>query len=289
MTHWFVLLMVFGSVTGICFILCRTLFSDLDHSGSEHSGGWDGRSQLEYFISKPKLRKMQIGFATVGALIMLCLLLVAGVTPWAMLAVVPLAGGAAYCLPLLYFRHKVKKRNAEFKKRLLDVVLGLNNGMRSGVALPQALEVVGRDIGGVMQEEIAMTLYEYRLGIDLTEALTRLEKRMPDDNLKLFVTAAGISQQTGGSLSDILDKIIETIRQRSIMEDKINTLTAQGKFESIVMALAPLMAFIILYLLDRKLMEPLVTTLLGWAAIFMVLVLETIGYLVIRKIVTVEL
>ena len=89
--------------------------------------------------------------------------------------------------------------------------------------------------------------------------------------------------------SDILDKIIETIRQRSIMEDKVNTLTAQGKFESIVMACAPLMAFIILYLLDRQLMEPLVTTVLGWAAIFVVLVLETIGYLFIKKIVTVEI
>ena len=265
------------------------MFADLDHSGTEHSGGWDGRSQLEYFISKPKLRKMQIGLAVVGALIMLCLLLVAGVSVWAIPAIVLMAGAAAYFLPLLYYRQKVKKRNAEFKSRLLDVVLGLNNGMRSGVALPQALEVVGRDIGGVMQEEIAMTLYEYRLGVDLTEALTRLEKRMPDDNLKLFVTAVGISQQTGGSLSDILDKIIETIRQRSIMEDKVNTLTAQGKFESIVMACAPLMAFIILYLLDRKLMEPLVTTMLGWAAIFVVLILETIGYLFIKKIVTVEI
>ena len=289
MMHWAVLLMVFISVSGICFILCRTLFTDLDHSGTDHSKGWDGRTQLEYFISKPKLRKMQIGFATVGALIMLCLLLVAGVSVWTIPVVMLMAGGAAFCLPLLYYRQKVKKRNEEFKSRLLDVVLGLNNGMRSGVALPQALEVVGRDIGGVMQEEIAMTLYEYRLGVDLTEALARLEKRMPDDNLKLFVTAVGISQQTGGSLSDILDKIIETIRQRSIMEDKVNTLTAQGKFESIVMACAPLLAFIILYLLDRQLMEPLVTTVLGWAAIFVVLVLETIGYLFIKKIVTVEI
>jgi len=147
MTHWVVLLMVFGSVSGICFILCRTLFADLDHSGTEHSGGWDGRSQLEYFISKPKLRKMQIGLAVVGALIMLCLLLVAGVSVWAIPAIVLMAGAAAYFLPLLYYRQKVKKRNAEFKSRLLDVVLGLNNGMRSGVALPQALEVVGRDIG----------------------------------------------------------------------------------------------------------------------------------------------
>ena len=286
---WLVLLMIFGSVSGICFILCRTLFSDLEHTAAERSGSWDGRSQLEYFISRPKLRKIQICFATVGALIMLCLLLVAGVTPWAYAPLAALAGGAAFMLPLLYYQHKVKKRFDEFKSKLLDVVMGLNNGMRSGVALPQALEVVGRDIGGVMQEEISMTLYEYRLGVDLTEALTRLEKRMPDDNLRLFVTAVGISQQTGGSLSDILDKIIETIRQRSIMDDKINTLTAQGKFESIVMACAPLMAFVILYVLDRQLMAPLVTTVIGWAAIGAVLVLETIGYFIIKKIVTVEI
>ena len=287
--NYLVLIMVFASVSGVCFILCRTLFSDLEHGAAERSGGWDGRNQLEYFISLPKLRKIQICFATVGALTMLCILLVSGVSVWALPVIAAMAGTAAFYLPLLHYRNKVRKRCAEFKARLLDVVLGLNNGMRSGVALPQALEVVGRDIGGVMQEEIAMTLYEYRLGIDLTEALTRLEKRMPDDNLKLFVTAVGISQQTGGSLADILDKIIETIRQRSIMEDKINTLTAQGKFESIVMSCAPLMAFLILYLLDRRLMTPLVTTAPGWAAILAVLTLETIGYLFIRKIVTVEI
>ena len=287
--HWFVLAMVFGSVTGVCFILCRTLFADLETGAAGRGGGWDGRSQMEYFISKPKLRKIQICFATVGALIMLCILLVSGVSAWAMPVVVLLAGGAAFALPYLYYRGKVEKRNAAFRARLLDVILGINNGMRSGVALPQALEVVGRDIGGVMQEEIAMTLYEYRLGIDLTEALTRLEKRMPDDNLKLFVTAVGISQQTGGSLADIMDKLIETIRQRSVMEDKINTLTAQGKFESIVMSCAPLMAFAILYILDRQLMAPLVTTALGWCAIGAVLMLETIGYLFIRKIVKVEI
>lgn len=287
--HWFVLLMVFGSVTGICFILCRTLFADLEHGASGRGGGWDGRSQMEYFISKPKLRKIQICFATVGALIMLCILLMSGVSVWAMPFLAAMAGAAAFALPYLYYKKKVEKRNAEFRARLLDVILGLNNGMRSGVALPQALEVVGRDIGGVMQEEIAMTLYEYRLGIDLAEALNRLEKRMPDDNLRLFVTAVGISQQTGGSLADIMDKLIETIRQRSVMEDKINTLTAQGKFESIVMSCAPLMAFVILYLLDRQLMAPLVTTVLGWGAICVVLMLETVGYLFIRKIVKVEI
>ena len=235
--HWFALIMVFGSVSGICFILCRTLFADLDHQKSGRGGGWDGRSQMEYFISKPKLRKIQICFATVGALIMLCILLVSGVSVWAMPVLAALAGGAAFALPYLYFRKKVEKRNAAFRARLLDVILGINNGMRSGVALPQALEVVGRDIGGVMQEEIAMTLYEYRLGIDLAEALTRLEKRMPDDNLRLFVTAVGISQQTGGSLADIMDKLPQIDEQLS---NKIEgwKLTRVGKVELALLRIA---------------------------------------------------
>ena len=96
---WLVLLMIFGSVSGICFILCRTLFSDLEHTAAERAGSWDGRSQLEYFISRPKLRKIQICFAVVGALIMLCLLLVGGVTLWAVIPVVLLAGAAAFFLP----------------------------------------------------------------------------------------------------------------------------------------------------------------------------------------------
>ena len=101
---WLVLLMIFGSVSGICFILCRTLFSDLGHNSGDRSGSWDGRSQLEYFISRPKLRKIQICFAAVGALVMLCLLLVGGVTLWAVPVVMLLAGAAAWMIRRQGFR-----------------------------------------------------------------------------------------------------------------------------------------------------------------------------------------
>ena len=87
-----VLLMVFFSVAGICFLLCRTLFTDLEYNAAERTGGWDGRSQIEYFISLPKLRKIRICFAVVGALVFLCLLLVAGVPPWSMPPVAGIVG-----------------------------------------------------------------------------------------------------------------------------------------------------------------------------------------------------
>ncbi len=282
--------MVFVSLSALCFLLCRTVFLDLGRPNAKNIAADASRLPVEHFVSLAKLKKMKISFSLVASLVMLCLLIYIHVdSVIAGLVAVAVAGAAAFQAPQLYFNRKVDLRNREFRGQLLDLILGLNNGLRSGVALPQALELVGRDIGGTMQEEIAVTLYEYRLGIELTEALNRLEKRMPDENLKLLVTAIGLSQKSGGSLSDILERLIETIRQRSAFQDKIDTLTAQGKFESIVMAAAPLMAFLILYFLDTKLMTPLVTTVQGWCAILVIGLLEGIGYLFIRKIVSVEI
>ena len=166
--------------------------------------------------------------------------------------------------------------------------MGLANGLRAGMALPQALEVISRDIGGPLQEEITIALSEYRLGVELPEALTRIYRRIPAEDLKLLITSIRLSQQTGGSMADVLDHMTDTIRQRTVFQEKLATLTAQGRFESIAIALMPLAAFIILYLLDPALMSPLVTTGTGWCALGVVAVLETLGFVIIRKIVTIE-
>lgn len=86
----------------------------------------------------------------------------------------------------------------------------------------------------------------------------------------------------------MLDRITDTIRQRTDFKDRLLTMTAQGRFEAIAMAAAPLVAFAILFFLDRELMQPLVETKIGWCAIGAVAVLETVGFLVINKIVTID-
>ena len=89
-------------------------------------------------------------------------------------------------------------------------------------------------------------------------------------------------------MADVLDHMTETIRQRVAFQEKLATLTAQGRFESIAIALMPLAAFVILYLLDPDLMSPLVTTGAGWCALGIAATLETLGFLIIRKIMSVE-
>ena len=189
---------------------------------------------------------------------------------------------------LLHFRNKAKKRFREFEKKILDLVMGLANGLRAGMALPQALEVVSRDIGGPLQEEISIALSEYRLGVELPDALDHVYRRMPAEDLKLLITSIRLSQQTGGSMADVLDHMTETIRQRTIFQERLLTLTSQGRFEAMAISLMPVAAFGILYMLDPALMSPLVTTGIGWCGLGVAALMETIGFLIIRKIMAVE-
>ena len=191
-------------------------------------------------------------------------------------------------IPKWWLHRRIKKRQAKFDSRLTDLTLGLANGLRSGAALPQSMEIVSRDLGGPMTEEMSLVLHEYRLGMDLPESLDRLCERMPGEDLALLVTAIRLTMQSGGSLAEVLDRITDTIRHRVDFQDRLATMTAQGRFEAIAMAAAPMMAFIILFLLDRPLMEPLVTTKIGWSALGVVVVLEVVGFLVINKIVTIK-
>ena len=198
-------------------------------------------------------------------------------------------GGAAfYQWPRMWLRHKIKQRRRQFDVRLLDLILGLANGLRSGAALPQTIETVTRDIGGPVTEEFTLVLHEYRLGIDLPESLSRLSRRMGGEDLNLFVTSVRLTMQSGGSLAEVLDRITDTIRHRTDFHERLRTMTEQGRFEAIAMASAPLVCFLILFYLDRDLMQPMVETTLGWCAIGTVLLLETIGFLWINKIVSID-
>ena len=199
-----------------------------------------------------------------------------------------LAAVFSFQIPKWWLNKRIKRRQALFDARLTDLTLGIANGLRAGAALPQSLELVSRDMGGPMTEELALVLHEYRLGMDLPESLNRLCERMPGEDLSLLVTAIKLTMQSGGSLAEVLDRITDTIRQRTEFHDRLRTITAQGRFEAIAMAAAPVVAFLILFFLDRQLMQPLVETKLGWCAIGAVAILETVGFLVINKIVTID-
>lgn len=246
-------------------------------------------SPMSRYVSKTRLFQLRIIFAIVPLVAVPAVFGVAsGINPWVPGAFAIVLSICGWMLPHFYFSMLVKRRFELFEMDVLDLALGLDNALRAGMALPQALDKIAGQMHGVMKEELETVQREYRLGINLVQALERLHRRMPSEDVRLLVSAIKITSDAGGSLSDVLKEMSAMIRGRREFQDKLKTLTAEGRFEAIAMSLAPLAAFAFMYLIQPELMRVLYTTTLGWCALGAVAVLDILGYIVIRKIVSIE-
>lgn len=184
---------------------------------------------------------------------------------------------------------KLRLRNERFEREMLDFTILVKNFLRSGFALPAAISMAIKNTGGPVNEEFTTVLREYQLGVDLGDAIKSVMTRVDSENLMLFASSVSISIKTGGSAADVLERIIQTISKRNEIRDKLKTLTAQSEFEALAISLSPLAALVILYLVDPVLMQPMLESRIGWAVMFGIAVWEWIGFLVIKKVISVKI
>lgn len=279
--------LVFVAVTLGVYLAVATVYKLLlERHEQTHD---ENAEALRRFVSSAKLLSLRFCCSLLAGVGLVVILILCGVlNPFIYLPVGTLFAVLGAMAPLWYYRWKVAKYKELFESRLLDLTMGLSNAMRSGLALPQALEATARRIGSPMQEELQVVLREYRLGLELSDALQRLHDRMPCEDLHLLVTTIKLTTKAGGSLVEVMEKMVEMIRGRREFQERLKNMTAQGKFEALAMSLAPVAAFLLLYIVDSNLMRPMLTTGTGWCGIGIVCGLVTCGYYVINKIVTIE-
>jgi tight adherence protein B len=193
-----------------------------------------------------------------------------------------------FMAPRLYVGSMEQRRRRKFDAQLLDAITMVAGAMKAGMSLLQAMEQVTREMGPPIRQEFAHALQENRVGKPIIQALQDMKDRIRSDDLSITVNAIGIAQETGGVLSDVLMKITETIRGRNRIRAKIGTLTAQGRLQGIVMSLLPWGLAGILFMLDRDLMLPMFTTTPGQVVLAVICALELAGWLVIRRIIAVD-
>lgn len=290
-----VYLLVFSAVV-LAAIVTMRLFRAIGAAKGEglesqqRRAAYHGESNpMDLFVSQGRLFQLRLTFALVPGIGFPLGFLLAGFHHPIVLMLMGCALGlVGYYLPRWYYESLVAKRKLQFESKILDLTMGLANALKAGMALPQALDRVSAQMGGVMQDELAVVLRDYRLGLNIVEALERLQTRMPSEDIRLLMSAIKLTLQSGGSLVDVLSEMVTMIRGRTEFQEKLKTLTAQGRFEAIAMASAPLAAFGLLYLVNPGLMTPLVTTVTGWLAISAAVALEVMGFVCIKKIVTIE-
>jgi tight adherence protein B len=204
------------------------------------------------------------------------------------MALVPLAGTCFGVLPLGWVVHRRSKRLKTFAAQLPDALEMLARGLRAGQSLAFGFSMVGAEMSAPIGKEFSRVFEEQNLGIPMEESLESLSQRIPNLDLKFFVTAIILQRQTGGDLAEILDKIGCLIRDRFRIWGQVQALTGEGRLSGVVLLALPLVLFIAVYQLNPKYISLLFTDPMGKKMLGVAVIMQILGALVIRKIVNIK-
>ena len=198
-----------------------------------------------------------------------------------------LAGFALLGARLLLERRIARRRTA-FADQLDDTLSLVASGLRAGHSLPRAMDAVAHEAESPTKEEFARILNQHRLGRDLGDALQLSAGRMTSDDLAWVAQAVAIHREVGGNLSEVLDHVGETIRERAQVRRQVQTLSAEGRISANVLIALPVLIAVVLAVISPSYILVFLTTPIGWALIGASLVLFTIGVLWLRAVVKVS-
>lgn len=194
----------------------------------------------------------------------------------------------AILLPSMVYKAMRKRRLSRFEQQLPDALVMISGAMRAGASLNIALESLVKEQPAPISQEFELLLKEQRLGVDFDESLKGMEERIPIPDFSMLVTALRINREVGGNLAETMETLGETLRRKTMMEGKINSLTAQGKLQGIVMTGLPVLLAVLLNIMEPEAMSKLWTTTIGWVVLGVVFIMEIMGYLMIRKITSID-
>jgi tight adherence protein B len=182
-----------------------------------------------------------------------------------------------------------EKRIKEYSGQMVDGLQLISNGIRAGLSVPQSLGLVVDEMPAPISQEFNIILQQNRIGVPLEECFENLAKRVPTQDNDMFVASVNILRETGGNLAETFDTIVDVIRERVRLQQKVDTFTAQGMFQGIVIGAMPYALGFIYYVQDPASMTPLFTKPLGLVMLFIAVGLDSLGIFVIMKIVKIKI
>lgn len=195
-----------------------------------------------------------------------------------------LGAALGFVIPTLIVRHLERVRKRKFAHQLRDTILMLASSLKVGLSLLQAIEVVVEEMPPPTSQEFGLLLKENHMGVSLEDSFKSLIKRMSSEDLNLLAMAILVARETGGSLPDVLEKLASTIKEKRKIQDKLVTLTTQARWQGIIISILPLVFAVFEYQQDPRLLQIMLSSELGKAALIYAGISEIIGMLLIRRL-----
>jgi tight adherence protein B len=200
----------------------------------------------------------------------------------------PVVGCGFAALPYFWLTFRRKRRITKFAAQLPEALELVARALRAGHSLAAGFRLVAHEMSAPISTEFNRVFEEQNLGLPFEEALEKLSERIPNLDLKFFVTAVVLQRQTGGDLAEILDKIGHLVRERFQIWGQVQALTGEGRLSGVVLLALPPLLFVTVYRMNPDYLMLLFTDELGKQMLVGGILMQVFGALVIRKIVNIR-
>ncbi len=193
-----------------------------------------------------------------------------------------------FFLPYGYATHRRTKRFNRFEELFPQAIDTLARAVRAGHAFTTALELISNEVAEPIAGEFRKLFEEQKFGLPVRDALVNLTDRVPLVDVKFFVTAVMLQRETGGNLAEILDNLSYVIRERFKIMRQVRVFTAQGRLTMLLLMGLPPLIVVVMLLMNPAFIRPLFAEPLGHILVVVGVTLQTIGYFVIRRVITIQ-
>ena len=252
-------------------------------------GGWSERAAKDMAQAGMSLKVseyLMIRLSVAGGFAVLSILFAPGSALGVLLAIV--AGSLGFMMPAWLVAFRRSRRQAALGDQLPEMLALLANSLRSGFAFTQAIDLAAKQIESPIGEELKLLQRDTSLGAPMDEALQALADRTGTYDFEMMVSSIIIQRTTGGNLSEILDGVADTVREREHLQGEIRALTASQRFTGLVLSIYPLGLGLVLLALAPSTWSVLLTEETGRMLLAIAGTLQVLGIITIRKILTLE-
>jgi len=207
-----------------------------------------------------------------------------GIGGYILLAIPGAAVGVVvgFLMPMVFVNMARQGRIKQFQGQLVDTLMIFSSSLKGGLSFIQALEIVCEEMPAPASQEFGLILKENKLGVSLEDSLQGLRRRMPLEEVSLIVSSILVAKETGGELTRVFSRLVDTIRDKLKLKEKIDTLTLQGKLQGYIMSVLPFAFTIFVYKQNPEHFLVFRDTQTGKMMLVIAVVLQIVGMFLIK-------
>ena len=203
--------------------------------------------------------------------------------------IVVILSSVGFILPKVFLNILKQKRLFKFNMQLEDALSSMSSSLKAGFSINQAVDEVAKTNVNPISIEFRLLMQEIRLGVSMENALHKMCDRLDSSDFELVATAIITARQTGGELTSIFDRLANMIRERNRINNKLRAMTSMGKMQAYIIGFMPIVLLFIIGNIAPQMVGFFFQTLIGIMLLIGCFIMVIIGFLWIKKILTIDI